>query len=127
VVSSTDPRFSRAEPLLFLSSSSSIVLTRLSGPRSKEVSLFRNLLKTNIYEFHIEYYLQMEMLNDIRRSNTLLQYQWMPYIPSDDRKKWNWKRIMSWLPVIGVVETSLYKTAQNCIHSCSFNLRAREI
>jgi hypothetical protein len=40
VVSVTDPlrpysRFSRPEPLLFLPSSSSIVLTRLSGPRSR--------------------------------------------------------------------------------------------
>jgi hypothetical protein len=28
-------RFSRPEPLLFLSSSSSVLLTRLSGPRSR--------------------------------------------------------------------------------------------
>jgi hypothetical protein len=40
VVSVTDPlrpcsRFSRPEPLLFLPSSSSVVLTRLSGPRSR--------------------------------------------------------------------------------------------
>jgi hypothetical protein len=42
VVSVADPlrpysRFSRLEPLLFLPSSSSIVLTRLSGPRSRHI------------------------------------------------------------------------------------------
>jgi hypothetical protein len=31
-------RFSRQEPLLFLSSSSSVVLTRLSGPRSRPIT-----------------------------------------------------------------------------------------
>jgi hypothetical protein len=33
-------RFYRQEPLLFLSSSSSIVLTRLSGPRSRPTTFF---------------------------------------------------------------------------------------
>jgi hypothetical protein len=43
VVSAADPlrpqsRFSRPEPLPFLSSSSSVVLTRLSGPRSRPIT-----------------------------------------------------------------------------------------
>jgi hypothetical protein len=43
MVSATDPYgrilgFSRPEPLLFLSSSSSVVVTRLSGPRSRSTT-----------------------------------------------------------------------------------------
>jgi hypothetical protein len=33
-------RLSRQEPLLFLSNSSSVVLTRLSGPRSRPTTFF---------------------------------------------------------------------------------------
>jgi hypothetical protein len=44
VVNATDPhgrtRFSRPEPLLYLPSSSSVILTRQSGPRSSSVNIF---------------------------------------------------------------------------------------
>jgi hypothetical protein len=40
-------RFSRPEPLLFLLSSSSVVLTRLSGPRSGKSDSARNRTRTS--------------------------------------------------------------------------------
>jgi hypothetical protein len=53
MVSTTDPYdsilgFVRLEPLLFLPSSSSIVLTRLSGPRSKTHYFSENLVAPGI-------------------------------------------------------------------------------
>jgi hypothetical protein len=53
VVSVTDPlrlysRISSPEPLFFLSSSSSIVLTRLSGPGSRPTTSQKNLVLPEI-------------------------------------------------------------------------------
>jgi hypothetical protein len=53
VVSATDPHgrilgFLDPEPLLFLPSSSSIVLTRLSGPRSRPTTSQKNLVAPEI-------------------------------------------------------------------------------
>jgi hypothetical protein len=41
-------RFSRPEPLIFLPSSSSIVLRRLSGPRSRPTTSQKNVVKPEI-------------------------------------------------------------------------------
>jgi hypothetical protein len=41
-------RFSRREPLLFLQSSSPIVLTRLSGPRFRPTTSLKNLVAPGI-------------------------------------------------------------------------------
>jgi hypothetical protein len=52
VVSVTDPYgrilFSRPEPLLFLPNSSSVVLTRLSGPRSRPATCKKYLVMPGI-------------------------------------------------------------------------------
>jgi hypothetical protein len=60
VIGATDPHgrnlgFLDPEPLLFHSSSSSIILTRLSGPRNKDLHNIKNVHKHNVPD--VNYYI----------------------------------------------------------------------